>query len=441
MPYVPGFSYDLFISYAREDNVDEWVERFQAHLSGEVARLLGRPFSEKTVFLDKIRLEVGQSYPEILDTAARESAVLVALISPSYATSNWCSRERDAFRDRLAPGVSYAESLAACRIRPTPPLPQTLAQAQQADFVVPGFQEPWPTGSGKWIEAVNRLAVQVSHMLQKLRNQAGSVFVGKPLNSHMQLRDDLVDYLAKQHFRAAPEPIALLEDRDACRASLGQAVCAVHFVGQASPQSLTCIEDSVTCCAGPTVLFQPFGLELSAEEDLLLLQLPEDQYPHQLGPNEIELKKFLEELLTRRAECVVVPAALGLICDAADIPWAQQFAADELSVEYPRFLQDKLSNQEQIQNWRKLVRGCHGLLFYHGRSGQRFLSTLAKLADQEKSSAIRRWYLAEPDLETKQKSGLSNLIYPEGLEEFLNLVRERSQRANPSMAEPQSTGN
>jgi hypothetical protein len=88
MPYVPGFSYDLFISYSSQDNVDGWVEKFQAQLTGEVARLLGRPFSDKTVFLDKIRLEVGQAYPTILDAAARESAVLVALISPTYVTSS-----------------------------------------------------------------------------------------------------------------------------------------------------------------------------------------------------------------------------------------------------------------------------------------------------------------------------------------------------------------
>ena len=47
MPYVPGFRYDLFVSYASEDNVDGWVEKFQTHLTGELARLLGRPFSEK----------------------------------------------------------------------------------------------------------------------------------------------------------------------------------------------------------------------------------------------------------------------------------------------------------------------------------------------------------------------------------------------------------
>ena len=440
MPYVPGFSYDLFISYSSQDNVDGWIEKFQAQLTGEVACLLGRPFSDKTVFLDKIRLEVGQAYPTILDAAARESAVLVVLISPTYVTSSWCSRERDAFQQQLVPGAAYSECLAVCRIRPTGPLPQNLANAQHADFVIPAFEEPWPAGSSKWIEAINRLAVQIKHMLQKLRSHAGSVFVGKPLNSHMSLRDDLADYLAKQHFRATPEPTALLEDREASQKALSEAVCAVHFVGQSSQQSLTCIEDSIDFCAGPTVLFQPFGAELSAEEDFLLLKLPEGHYPHQLGPNEIELKKFLEELLTRRAESAVTAASLGLVCDSADISWAQQFEAAELSIVYPRFLQDKLSNQEQLQKWRQLLRGCHGLLFYHGRSSERFLKALEKLADQEKSTPLRRWYLAEPDIEDKKKVRVSNTVFPEGLEDFLTCVRNRVNDLNGSPGKSQSVG-
>ena len=167
MPYVPGFSYDLFISYASQDNVEGWIEKFQKQLTDELVRLLGRPFSEKCVFFDRLRLEVGHDYPEVLDSASRESALLVALLSPNYVSSDWCSRERQIFQEQLAPGAALAECMAVSRLRPTGPLPAILANAQHADFVIPGFQEPWPAGSGKWIEAVNRLAVQIRNRLQK----------------------------------------------------------------------------------------------------------------------------------------------------------------------------------------------------------------------------------------------------------------------------------
>jgi hypothetical protein len=429
MPYVPGFSYDLFISYASEDNLDGWVEKFQKQLTDELARLLGRPFSDKSVFFDKIRLEVGQAYPEILDQAARESAALVVVLSPSSSNSVWCSREREAFQDQLVPRASLAESLAVCRIRPTGALPKLLSDAQRADFVITEREEPWPAGSSKWLEVVNSLAVQIKHMLQRLRSRAGGVFVGSPLRSNMALRDDLADYLAKQHFRATPEPASLLEDRAASRQALSEAVCGVHFVGHCSQRVLDCIEDSITFCPGPTVLFQPFGAEMSAEEDLLLLNLPAEKYPHKLGPNVVELNKFLEELLTRRPESTISAASLGLICDVGDIPWAQEFKASDLSVEYPRFLQDKLSNQEQIQKWRQLLKSSHGLLFYHGRSAERLLHTLAKLADQEQSAAVRRWYLAEPDVEAKRQTRMNDPIYPDGLDKFLEEVRGKAKSA------------
>src|SRR3981081_3894748 len=134
MPYVPGFSYDLFISYGSKDNVDGWIEKFENQLTGELTRLLGRPFSDKSVFLDRLRLHVGEDYPDSLDAASRESALMVILLSPSYLTSEWCSRERHAFPEHLAPGATFANSRAVCRIRPTGPLPEALAHAQQADF-------------------------------------------------------------------------------------------------------------------------------------------------------------------------------------------------------------------------------------------------------------------------------------------------------------------
>ena len=124
MSYVPGFRYDLFISYAQADNSDAWVEKFQTQLIGELVRLLGRPLSEKTVFLDKLRLQVAQSYPDELDKAARESALLVALLSPSYVTSDWCNRERQVFQTALPPGAAFAECLVSVRLRPTGPFPK-----------------------------------------------------------------------------------------------------------------------------------------------------------------------------------------------------------------------------------------------------------------------------------------------------------------------------
>jgi hypothetical protein len=174
------------------------------------------------------------------------------------------------------------------------------------------------------------------------------------------------------------------------------------------------------------VLFQPFGVTLTPDEEFFLTMLPPEHYPHRLGPNEIELKKFLEDILTRRREATVETPSLGLVCDLPDIAWAQQFKASDLSVDYPRFLQDKLSTTDKLRRWKQLLKASHGLLFYQGRSGEPFLNMLEKLAREEGREPLLRWYLDNPDLETKREKRPSDPVYPEGLPEFLDDVRRKA---------------
>ena len=240
----------------------------------------------------------------------------------------------------------------------------------------------------------------------------------------MDLRANLADYLSEQHFRATPDPAALLDDSAATQKALAESVCALHFVGGATDQALEALELSTRLTPGPTIIFQPFGAELTEGERFVIENLPPEHYPHRMGPNETELKKFLEDLLTRTREAATaMPASLGLVCDQADFAWAQQFNAQGLSVEYPRFLQEELTNMDRLRRMRELVRERHGLLFYHGRSDRRLLDSLWRLADEEKSRAARRWSFDEPELDAKRKERPADLPYPEGLDAFLDEVR------------------
>ncbi|HEY7617332.1 MAG TPA: hypothetical protein VH744_11050 [Terriglobales bacterium] len=236
-----------------------------------------------------------------------------------------------------------------------------------------------------------------------------------------------MDYLSEQHFRATPDPPALLDDRAACQQTLVESTCAVHFIGGASDRALEAIEDSIQHCAGPTVLFQPFGAKLSAAEEDFLEALTAEHYPHRVGPNETELKKFLGDLLTRtRKAARATPACLGLICEPVDFPWAEQFRPEGLSVSYPRFLQEKLSVTDRIRSWRQMVRDSHGLLFYNGRSQETLLERVWRLAEEEQSHAIRRWFLDNPDVEAKRHRRPADPTFPDGLSEFLADVRRKA---------------
>lgn len=159
----------------------------------------------------------------------------------------------------------------------------------------------------------------------------------------MQLRERLADYLSQQQFRVTPDSTVLLDDRAASQKALAEAACAVHFLGDASDAALQAVEDSIESCTGPTVIFQRFGATLTAIEELFLKDLAPGRYPHRPGSRETELKKFLEELLARAAgESSAVPASLALVCEPAAFPWVERLRAEGISVDYPRFLLEKL---------------------------------------------------------------------------------------------------
>ena len=424
MAYVPGFRYDIFISYASEDNADGWVEKFETALTAELTRLLGRPFSAQTVYLDKRGLTAGKNYPTELEMAARSRALLIPLLSPSYLNSDWCSAERSVFQERLPQGD---ECIAAVRVRPVAALPRLLRETQRIDFVIEGFQEPWPAGSGKWIELVHKLAAQTKPLLEQLRKKAGAVFVGVPLRQHMELRTNLASDLSALHFRATPDAVALLDDPEQRQQALAEAACAVHFIGGATDDALQAIEESVFVCPGKTVLFTPFGAQLSAQEEEFLAGL--DPYPHRTGPNVVELQKFLEDLLTtvRQAAQPAKPPSLAVVCEPADFGWAAAFTASGLTVDHPRFLHENLNNMDRIKRWKQFVCESHGLLFYQGQSDGERLERIGRMADDQKVDAPRRWYLDEPNLEAKRKHRPDHPAWAEGLDAFLDEVRRRAQ--------------
>ncbi len=102
MAYVPGKTHDVFISYARVDDVPGpndhdkgWVSWFVTYLEVELRRRLGGT-TELRVFFDRRDLQSNQQLAE-LETAARQSAVFVAIASPAYAQRPWTQRELAAF--------------------------------------------------------------------------------------------------------------------------------------------------------------------------------------------------------------------------------------------------------------------------------------------------------------------------------------------------------
>lgn len=94
--------YDIFLSYARVDNE---YDRYISHFVETIKRI----FRQRTgtvlqIFIDEQEIATAEEWEQRINSALKNSQVMVALLSPSYFTSRWCGREWDSFtalsRDR-----------------------------------------------------------------------------------------------------------------------------------------------------------------------------------------------------------------------------------------------------------------------------------------------------------------------------------------------------
>lgn len=86
MGVVPGFEFDLFISYAHDNDVDGWVSNFRDDLEKQLCQQLpARP----TIWFDRSGLR-GQALDAGIADAVYRSAVLVSVVSSRYLRSDYC---------------------------------------------------------------------------------------------------------------------------------------------------------------------------------------------------------------------------------------------------------------------------------------------------------------------------------------------------------------
>lgn len=94
---VTGFDYDVFVSYAHDDNLVPagasgrgWVTRLAQNLNSVQSAL------RKRVFIDN-QLKPGDAFDDALKEKVARSAVLLLLLSRNYLASEWCGTELEHF--------------------------------------------------------------------------------------------------------------------------------------------------------------------------------------------------------------------------------------------------------------------------------------------------------------------------------------------------------
>ena len=106
MGYLQSFDYDIFISYASDNNpvLDEendkgWITKSQKKLSIYLKAKLGR---ELNIWFDEKNITTGDQFETIIRDGLKKSAAILIFLSNAYLRSPWCKMERESFLNCLA---------------------------------------------------------------------------------------------------------------------------------------------------------------------------------------------------------------------------------------------------------------------------------------------------------------------------------------------------
>lgn len=105
MALIPGYEYDIFISYAHLDNAtfpgqeDGWIKQFCNNLELYLAKRFGRMGMVK-IWWDSKRLDGAVLFDDSIADGIKKSAIMISLNSTSYEASDYCKQELETFYNK-----------------------------------------------------------------------------------------------------------------------------------------------------------------------------------------------------------------------------------------------------------------------------------------------------------------------------------------------------
>jgi hypothetical protein len=225
MGYVPGFSTDLFLSYAHKDDSDaaraggpasaSWIGAFENALTLELGKRLGVPAA---VWRDDKKLRGGDHFPTEIETAVRAAAVFMPVVSPHYIQSEYCGLERDAFLKGFDErDMREARRLMSLSQRFVPLIRLPLDQDEHLEFAA-GVQSIFlfqkdergnafelAPGPGAFADKVIDAAMTLAGILRKLRREREKVYLAWPAEDVRASRTETRDELVSQGYNVEPD--------------------------------------------------------------------------------------------------------------------------------------------------------------------------------------------------------------------------------------------
>jgi hypothetical protein len=319
--YTPGFTHDVFISYAHANNIpltpgdDGWITKFHLALEQFLVSELGRG-EYFSIWRDK-KLQGLDDFGEMIEATLCKSAVLISIYSQGYVESEWCRKELKLFcQQKPSPfGLKIGEKFRFIRVElgairePNTEIPEDFvnrALGYQFYEIKDEIDKPFRRTSAddadqRYWDVMRRLARDIAQLLKQMKkmSQPQQVASSGPTVYLAEAADDLEEHrnlvktaLEQKGVRVVPEfPLSLGDSELALtiRRYIKEAMLTVHLVGQypgKTPAKQT----------RPVVHLQyDLATEIAREKSLPRLIW----HPNNLNPGEIskeEHRKFLESL-------------------------------------------------------------------------------------------------------------------------------------------------
>jgi hypothetical protein len=238
MAYVPGFDYDLFLSYAQDDSA-EWIRALEESLRQDLIDRLG---PDVAIWRDKDNIRFGQNWREEIQDGVRRSAAFLAIVSPSYQHSDWCARERKLFLDhskscgQLQAG-RYYRFLKLVRLPwPDDAHEKFHSELQQVSFFERGRggeeEIEFTPGTNEFRAKVREAGRAIKSLLLEMRRGREAVFIASSTDDTLQAAGELRRELRAQAYNVRPEgPLDEGYSDELIEKEMQPAVLSVHLLG------------------------------------------------------------------------------------------------------------------------------------------------------------------------------------------------------------------
>ena len=373
MKFLRSYAYDVFVSYAhgpeaqgrfseqRHNLLSEWTHRFVDDLVAQIDFNLSQIEFEgdekpRTKFFMDPALEGSGSLTENLRSKAKDSALFLAVMSPTYLKSSWCTDEVDWFLSGGAeetPELRRFGRIFVARILPTDHTtwPNGLkdeigrsiwghsfhAKNERDQQVVPyGWPSPDKTVKEYWVEIV-RLAGEMTAKLRRLKELerrsteeakpapiepafGRQVLLGYVHDTLIPVRSELRRQLTKLGLQVLPP-----EDDDAWdEASLRERLDT--YLDQAHVMALCANQYCGTWPRNQNGGFVSLQIQKAKERNIpCQLWLSWDQA---MEPQTPQYKQFLQDLIEQSKK-----SSLDIKIDHPDVPGFAQYLREAVNKE------------------------------------------------------------------------------------------------------------